>query len=68
MKTKTRLTALQVERAFDKRNQTDYPGALSDYSVAVSRLGSTQGFLESALMRLSQKDLQELVRIHNLPV
>ena len=68
MKIETRLTALQVERAFDKFNQKNYPGELTNYSIAVCRLGSTQGFLESALMRLSQKDLQELVRIHNLPV
>ena len=68
MKNTTRLTALQVERAFDKRNQKDYPGELFNYATAVARLGSTQGFLESVLTRLSQKDLQELVRIHNLSV
>ena len=65
---KNRITAHQVERAFDKLNQKNYPGELTNYSVAVCRLGSTQGFLESALMRLSQKDLQELIRIHNLSV
>jgi hypothetical protein len=62
MKNKTPLTALQVERAIDKRVQKNYPES------AAAQLGYTQGFLESILTRLSQKDLQELVRIHNLSV
>jgi hypothetical protein len=62
MKNTTPLTALQVERAIDKRVLKDYPKSVS------AQLGYTQGFLESALTRLSQKDLQELVRIHNLSV
>ena len=62
MKNTTRLTALQVERAVDKLVQKNYPES------AAAQLGYTQGFLESALSRLSQKDLQELVRIHNLSV
>ena len=62
MKNTTRLTALQVERAIDKRVQKKFPESVA------AQLGYTQGLLESALTRLSQKDLQELVRIHNLSI
>ncbi len=62
MKNTTPLTAHQVERAVDKRVQKKFPESLA------AQLGYTRIFLESALTRLSQKDLQELVRIHNLSV
>lgn len=63
MKKLNKLTALQVERAFDKKMQKEYPDL---HAHVFARLGSTQGFLEHALARLSQKDLQELVRIHDI--
>lgn len=62
MKNTTPLTAHQVERAVDKLVQKKFPESVA------AQLGYTQGFLESVLTRLSQKDLQELVRIHNLSV